>query len=226
MNQRTFVCTSDALRNGFCDSSSLGHFIFDLPPGKSLKDTTFWDARVGFYSENSTSGKKHVYGQASSFWDNADGNPSSPATQYDTPFLVVRDIALSSRSRPSLKSRVSVPPRDLSRRQNSTNSTAPGAIHPSDTLWYEDPLKYEVHNTGYYCIGMYFKYPSTVTNLRYCFNLPAIVPLTVESSSKRQGSGSPHPGYHGTILFQNTFDGKLPATDYPKVNVSLLSSAQ
>lgn len=28
-----------------------------------------------------------------------------------------------------------------------------------------------------------------------------------------------HPAYSGKIFFKNTFDGKLPATDYPKVNV-------
>ena len=56
-----------------------------------------------------------------------------------------------------------------------------------------------------------------------CLNaLSAIVPLTVEALSKRQGNDTPHPGYQGTILFQNTFDGQLPATDYPKVNVSPL----
>ena len=29
-----------------------------------------------------------------------------------------------------------------------------------------------------------------------------------------------HPTYNGVVLFRNTFDGKLPATDYSKVNVS------
>ncbi|KAI6120595.1 hypothetical protein EDD16DRAFT_1518685 [Pisolithus croceorrhizus] len=27
-----------------------------------------------------------------------------------------------------------------------------------------------------------------------------------------------HPTYHGVVLFKNTFDGRLPAADYPKVN--------
>lgn len=29
-----------------------------------------------------------------------------------------------------------------------------------------------------------------------------------------------HPTYKGLVFFQNQFDGMLPATDYPKVNVS------
>lgn len=58
--------------------------------------------------------------------------------------------------------------------------------------------------------------------LNFCLRLPAIVPLTVDALNKRQDNSSPHPGYRATILFQNTFDGQLPATDYPKVNVSIL----
>lgn len=46
----------------------------------------------------------------------------------------------------------------------------------------------------------------------------AIVPVTVERVG-RQDTG-PHPEYKGEVLFQNKFDGALPATDYPKVNVS------
>jgi hypothetical protein len=53
-------------------------------------------------------------------------------------------------------------------------------------------------------------------------HLPAIVPVTVLSTSPRQEPTDVpyHPSYHGSVLFRNTFDGKLPATDYPKVNVS------
>ena len=32
-----------------------------------------------------------------------------------------------------------------------------------------------------------------------------------------------HPPYKGSVLFKDTFDGQLPATDYPKVNVSVPS---
>ncbi|KAF8509794.1 lung seven transmembrane receptor-domain-containing protein [Gautieria morchelliformis] len=192
---RTYVCTTAALGDGFCNPSSLGRFIIDLPPDKSLNETTFWNARVGFHPENTTSSqdparKIDIPGQGSSFWDNPDGNPTPPPSEYDTP---ARDIPLSYKSSSTLNSRLAVAQHD-----SSQNSTVPSASALSDTLWYKNPIKYEVHNTGYYCV--------------------AIVPLTVDALGKRQGSGSPHPGYHGTILFQNNFDGKLPATDYPKVN--------
>ena len=53
--QKTYVCTTDAVRGGFCDSSDLGKFIIDLPPGESLNDTSFWTARIGFRSSNGSS---------------------------------------------------------------------------------------------------------------------------------------------------------------------------
>lgn len=51
---------------------------------------------------------------------------------------------------------------------------------------------------------------------------PAIVPITVlpATSARQDVSANPHPSYSGSVFFRNTFDGKLPASDYPKVNVS------
>lgn len=51
----------------------------------------------------------------------------------------------------------------------------------------------------------------------------AIVPVTVMQNSARQSQTDVpyHPTYTGTVFFRNTFDGRLPATDYPKVNVSV-----
>ena len=56
------------------------------------------------------------------------------------------------------------------------------------------------------------------------------MPVTVLPSSKRQDDNpdpdsqtEAHPHYSGTVLFKNKFDGKLAATDYPKVNVGGLS---
>jgi hypothetical protein len=150
-DQRTYVCTMPALSNGFCNSSSLGQFIFDLPPDKSLSDTTFWNARVGFHPENTTAGqgparKVEIPGQGSSFWDNPDGNPTPPASEYNTP---PRDIPLSYKSSSTLISKLFV-----AQHNSSQNSTVPGANASYDILWYENPIKYEVHNTGYYCVGM------------------------------------------------------------------------
>ncbi|KAJ3966513.1 lung seven transmembrane receptor-domain-containing protein [Lentinula raphanica] len=69
------------------------------------------------------------------------------------------------------------------------------SINPSPTgiYTYTDPIQYLVRKTGYYCV--------------------AIVPVTVQSNMEDL-----HPHYDGLVFFRNKFDGKLPATDYPKVN--------
>ncbi|THH07355.1 hypothetical protein EW145_g3438 [Phellinidium pouzarii] len=138
---KTYICTSDAVRGGFCNSDGLGKFIIDLPAGKSLNETSFWTARVGFRSNGTTS--------------------------------------------------------KMSRQDSGPTSPGP------DVLWYDEPIQYPVRKTGYFCV--------------------AIVPVTVltdDSPSRRQADTDVpfHPSYNGVILFQNTFDGKLPASEYPKVN--------
>ncbi|KAF8640627.1 hypothetical protein AX17_000287 [Amanita inopinata Kibby_2008] len=71
---------------------------------------------------------------------------------------------------------------------------------PTGLYHYSEPIHYTVSKTGYYCV--------------------AIVPVTVRSSpTQRADTDIPyHPVYRGSVLFRNTFDGKLAATDYPKVN--------
>jgi hypothetical protein len=43
----------------------------------------------------------------------------------------------------------------------------------------------------------------------------------INPTAARQADVPYHPTYNGVVLFQNTFDGKLPSTDYPKVNFYL-----
>ena len=66
--------------------------------------------------------------------------------------------------------------------------------------------------------------PSIVHELTKWFRA-AVVPLTVLSSDIVGTGGSTdvpfHPKYQGSVLFKNKFGGKLPATDYPKVNFYL-----
>ncbi|SJL06219.1 uncharacterized protein ARMOST_09555 [Armillaria ostoyae] len=74
---------------------------------------------------------------------------------------------------------------------------SPNGIH-----MYTEPIQYLVRKTGYYCV--------------------AIVPVTVRNSASSSSARAPtdvpyHPSYNGLVFFQNTFDGQLPATDYPKV---------
>jgi hypothetical protein len=44
--QKTYICTSDAVKGGFCSPDDLGRFIFDFPKGTSINNTSFWSAVV------------------------------------------------------------------------------------------------------------------------------------------------------------------------------------
>lgn len=50
--------------------------------------------------------------------------------------------------------------------------------------------------------------------------LSGTVPITVIEGD--DSTPPTHAAFKGTILFKNTFGGKLPAADYPKVNVGIL----
>ncbi|GAW07100.1 integral membrane protein [Lentinula edodes] len=84
------------------------------------------------------------------------------------------------------------------RRDHSIYSlTTRDTINPSPTgiYSYSLPIQYLVRKTGYYCV--------------------AVIPVTVQSNIPRDDV---HPHYNGLVFFRNKFDGRLPATDYPKVN--------
>ncbi|KZT75008.1 hypothetical protein DAEQUDRAFT_17258 [Daedalea quercina L-15889] len=171
---KTYVCTSDAVRGGFCDNSQLGRFILDLPTGKSMNDTSFWSARVSFSRQGGSSSPSPSTGASTSgLWNDPAGNPTPPESNYTSPW-----------------------------RRDATSHDRRDALNPSPSgiLQYQQPIQYKVSKTGYYCV--------------------ALVPVTVMQNSVRQASTDIpyHPTYTGTVFFRNTFDGRLPATDYPKVN--------
>ena len=185
------MCTSNAQKSGLCDQSQLGRFIINLPSGKSINDTSFWSARVGFAQGGNTTEQEGSEVAVSGFWNNPAGNPTPPDanSEYTSPW----------------------------RRDNLNPS-------PSDVLWYKEPIQYLVRETGYYCVGTYAAARSH--NPHYLLPDPsAIVPITVlNTPTTRAPTDVPyHPTYNGTVLFRNTFDGKLSASDYPKVNVCVHS---
>ncbi|KAJ7170074.1 lung seven transmembrane receptor-domain-containing protein [Mycena filopes] len=77
------------------------------------------------------------------------------------------------------------------RSMNSRAATVNLNPSPDGLYSYSEPIKYLVRKTGYYCVAM--------------------VPVTVQRDES-------HATYEGLVFFQNTFDGKLSATDYPKAN--------
>ena len=124
--------------------------------------------------------------------DKFEGNPSPPAIWYNpSPRRDIRSQVFS---------------------RETSNSTS--------DLIYKEPIHYPVTKTGFYCVG---KSTPVVNHRCWCRNtLLAAIPVTVSHVvSTRADTDVPfHPSYTGKVLFQNVFKGQLPATDYPKVNVS------
>ncbi|KIM47770.1 hypothetical protein M413DRAFT_209068 [Hebeloma cylindrosporum] len=73
-------------------------------------------------------------------------------------------------------------------------------VPANHVLSYSEPIHYPVPKSGFYCV--------------------AAIPVTVQNRlNRRADTDIPfHPSYKGTVLFKNTFNGQLAATDYPKVN--------
>lgn len=189
--QKTYICTSSAVLSGFCTREQLGRFILDLPNDKTINDTSFWSARVDLPA-NKTSASPTSAITADSLWDNPAGNPTPPASQYDSPW----------RRRSSFSSLV-----PFKRQINSS---------PADMYSYTSPISYPVRKTGFYCVGEL--HVSRVIKLFLNIFPSAAIPVTVQSLTSETDI-THHPSYNGLVLFKNTFDGKLAATDYPKVNV-------
>lgn len=153
--QKTYVCTSDAVRGGFCDNSQLGRFIIDLPEGKSLNETSFWSARVTFSSVNREDVSDSTEIASNGFWDNPEGNPTPPDanSDYTTPWRRGGRFARSL-------------PQQFVKRQDSQPS-------PPGILYYHEPIQYFVRKTGYFCVGKTFfaiyNWPLTLLFLQQSF---------------------------------------------------------
>ncbi|KAJ6621161.1 lung seven transmembrane receptor-domain-containing protein [Mycena sp. CBHHK59/15] len=159
--QKTYVCTANAMAEGFCSQAEMGKFILDLPAGKYINSTSFWSARVELPA-NQTARSSDGSGSSSGFWDNPAGNPAPPPSNYSSPW-----------------------------KRSSAHRAANINPSPEGLYSYSQPIQYLVRKTGYYCVAM--------------------VPVTLQRTDG-------HATYQGLVFFQNTFNGKLPATDYPKVN--------
>ena len=119
-----YVCTASAVTQGFCTTDQLGHFILDLPQGKSVNDTSFWSARLQLPANNSL--------PTSRFWDNPAGNPTPPSSDYTSAWR---------------RRLIGILPRVASVPRQSNNSGS------NELYQYTAPIQYPVRKTGYYCVG-------------------------------------------------------------------------
>jgi hypothetical protein len=78
--QKTYVCTTDAVRVGLCAYDNVGKFIFFSDDGTAANQTTFWTASVAL---NQTRGASS---DSSGLWDSPDGNPTLPADNHTSPW--------------------------------------------------------------------------------------------------------------------------------------------
>ncbi|OSD03287.1 hypothetical protein PYCCODRAFT_1458672 [Trametes coccinea BRFM310] len=91
---------------------------------------------------------------------------------------------------------------DLPPSQRQANSTVTTwqefRPSPADIVWYDGPIHYAVRELRYYCV--------------------AIVPVIAWVPEDTSADGIPESTrYMGTILFHNSFSGKLPAKEHPKL---------
>ncbi|KAF8560018.1 protein PTM1 [Imleria badia] len=192
---KTYVCTTDAVKSGLCSSENIGKFIFapeDPNDHTLVTQTSFWTASVAL---NQSGIAESI---PPSFWDDPQGNPTPPSADNTSPWLP----------------RTAAPV--VSRDDDPLNPI------PSGILAYTSPIQYQVRKAGYYCAGkLVFSITTTVASHTFP---SAIVPVTVMTPTVARQAPTDvpfHPTYNGVVLFRNTFDGKLPATDYPKVNFYL-----
>jgi len=201
--------------SGFCSQEELGSFIFDLPSGKSLNDTSIWTKRVIFsghpssivdlHDTPSRATAKGASPAKGGSGDNSNGNPPTTDTDLTSPWK--RTPAQNHEG--TLFDETDI----IIRRQADSPAPPAPSSTPASTaaskyiLNYTEPIVYPVPMTGYYCA--------------------AIIPLTVMDMTKKSVSGRAptdvptHPTYAGTILFRNVFNGQLSAAEYPKVNFYL-----
>jgi hypothetical protein len=124
--QKVYVCTSDAVQQGYCSSQELGRFIVDLPPGKPLNSTSIWTIPINLGDHSQADQPESSTTTTSGLWNNPSGNPIIPddPTNNTSPF---RRLELAHH----------VTRQDIGQ----------------DAVLYHVPLSYPVNRTGYYCAG-------------------------------------------------------------------------
>ncbi|WWC69036.1 uncharacterized protein I206_102972 [Kwoniella pini CBS 10737] len=237
---KTYICTTSAIRSGLCQSSQLGGFITSFPEGISQSDTSIYTTPLKFSSSSFPSPSAT---QPEDDIDESDEFPSS--TTSTAPHEAIETGTLGSGDETPEEAEAEAVAEEEAeelaeavadgwklKRQVETGSDVLGGIagslaagaqdgtdndsdetttpisggdagsSTSGVQIYTGPITYQVPKTGYYCVGIV---PVTLVNSR--------------SDSSLESRQSPtHAEYSGLVLFRNTFEGELPAVEYPKIN--------
>lgn len=83
-----------------------------------------------------------------------------------------------------------------------------GSTEPSALGINKGPFKYQVKKTGYYCVGAV---PVTIST--------GAAPSAddIDAGAINSTTGTTRTIYSAVVDFQNTFEGHLPAAEYPKI---------
>ncbi|OCF40543.1 major facilitator protein [Kwoniella heveanensis CBS 569] len=241
---RTYICTTSAVRSGLCLSSELGSFITSLPEGVTADSTSIYTTPLKFSSEGFSSIPDPTPVQEEeSGEDESDEFPTSTSSEFTPVETGSSEVgvdedeteeetqdeaeAMAEAMSDGLKRKrqigddiasgiadgvgsVGSQDEELGGDQEETpdastdtgDDTGFGSDGDGTVPTYNGPITYPVPKTGYYCVGIV---PVTLVNSR------SEMPI-----AERQEAT--HAEYSGLVLFKNTFEGELPAVEYPKIN--------
>ncbi|WVQ74635.1 hypothetical protein IAR50_004236 [Cryptococcus sp. DSM 104548] len=193
---RTYICTTSAVRSGLCTDADMGGFITSYPEGVNSNTTSIFTTPLRFsnvFSSIPSSDEDETSGDESTT-TSAEGAQETGSTESEGEDESAEDMDAENEYEEAAKLAESVG--DIEERSvfvRDREGLAP---------LYTSPITYAVPKTGYYCVG--------------------IVPVTLVNSERdlsvREAN---HAEYSGVVLFRNTFEGELPAVEYPKISFYL-----
>ena len=77
------MCTGTSLALGYCTREQLGHFILNLPKGKSINETSFWSGLIELPSSPTTPALSTRF---VSEFEGPESYPDPPVNQYESPW--------------------------------------------------------------------------------------------------------------------------------------------
>ncbi|ODN97486.1 major facilitator protein [Cryptococcus wingfieldii CBS 7118] len=192
---RTYICTTSAVRSGLCTDSNMGGFITTYPEGVDTNATSIFTTPLRFSNVfSSIPSSDEDESVEASATTSAESAEETGSTESESEEESAEGLDAENEYEEAAKLAESVG--DIEERRVTARDRE--GVAPL----YTSPITYAVPKTGYYCVG--------------------IVPVTLVNSkrdlTKREAT---HAEYSGVVLFRNTFEGELPAVEYPKIGFYL-----
>ncbi|KAI9632189.1 major facilitator protein [Dioszegia hungarica] len=198
---KTYICTSSAVRTNLCTAGQLGQFITTYPEGYDASSSSIYTSALQFSS--SSGGGSSPPAQSPPIQDEDEPEELTPSEQDEAAALAAM-ASLAGTSDGDIDERTVDLDLGLERRYKNASDPEGNPVSSAGSAGpqtYDGPVRYQVAKTGYYCVG--------------------IVPVTLVNSRSVSARQATHAEYAGEVLFRNTFEGELPAVEYPKINLYL-----